>query len=77
MHDEQDGSEGARIQALQGFGENLIRILTTVKSETGENINPPVLQITVKSLLDEGLETDARQIAKEVFVGILLKQKNN
>ncbi len=71
MHTQADPDESRKSDASGGFGVALLHTLSIVKGETGENINPAVLQITVKRLLDEGLETDARQLAREVFVGIL------
>ncbi len=76
MHTQDKPDESRKDAESGGFGVALLRTLALVKGETGENINPPVLQITVKGLLDEGLENDARQLAKEVFVGILLNNKN-
>lgn len=77
MHRQDKSDEMPKTQGFQGFGAALLHALSTVTGKSGENINPPVLQITVNSLLDGGLENDARQIAREVLVGILRNNKKN
>jgi hypothetical protein len=75
MHADEPAPGMSEIQGSGERGAYLLGGLIAVKGKTGENINPAVLQITVKSLLDGGFDADARQLAKEVLVGMLLKQK--
>lgn len=75
MHTQQQDLKRPENKASEGFGVPLLGVLSAVKGKTGENLNPAVLQITVKSLLDEGLDADARQLARDVLVGILQKTK--
>lgn len=75
MHTQDQTPKMPEIKASEGFGAPLLGVLGIVKGKTGENMNPHILQITVKSLLDGGLDADARQLARDVLVGILLKTK--
>lgn len=75
MHRQAERDETAENGAFPGFGLPLLHTLSAVRAQTGENMNPAGLQITVNSLLDEGLDYDARQIAREVLVGILANNK--
>jgi hypothetical protein len=74
MHTQDQALELPEIKGSEGFGVLLLQTLSAVKGKTGENMNPAVLQITAESLLDGGLDADARQLARDVLVGILLKQ---
>lgn len=75
MHTQDQDLKIPEIKGSEGFGVPLLGVLSAVKGKSGENIPPHILQITVKSLLDGGLDADARQLARDVLVGILQKTK--